>query len=143
MAAVIRTLVGKKWLRMGKPYIYKREASFDDELIDEPGTVATPNAVKCFLLFATKRHWRDNSDLNGIEEGLRWIVANCEAEGIKSIALPALGCGLGKLEWKDVGPIMCRHLAQLNIPVTIYLPREKEIPQEFLSREYLLTENSG
>lgn len=133
----------KKWLRMGKPYLYNREASFDDELIDEPGTVATPNAVKWFLLFATKRHWRDNSDLNGIEEGLRWIVANCETEGIKSIALPALGCGLGKLDWKDVGPLMCRYLAQLNIPVTIYLPREKEIPEEFLSPEYLLAENAS
>lgn len=133
----------KKWLRMGKPCLYKREASFDDELIDEPGTVATPNAVKWFLLFATKRHWRDNSDLNGIEEGLRWITANHETVGIKSIALPALGCGLGKLDWKDVGPIMCRHLVQLDIPVTIYLPREKEIPEEFLSREYLLAANAS
>lgn len=26
----------RKWLKMGKPYLYKREASFDDELIDEP-----------------------------------------------------------------------------------------------------------
>ena len=129
----------KKWLKMGKPYLYKREASFDDELIDEPGTLATINAVKWFLLFATKRHWRDNSDLNGIDEGLRWLVTNYQKEGIKSIALPALGCGLGKLDWKDVGPVMCRHLAHLGIPVAIYLPRESAISsEEFLSREYLL-----
>lgn len=132
----------KKRLKMGKPYLYKREASFDEELVDEPGTIATPNGVKWFLLFATKRHWRDNSDLQGIDEGLRWLAENGRAEGITSIALPALGCGLGGLDWKDVGPVMCRHLARLGIPVAVYLPREKEIPQEFLSAEYLLGRQS-
>jgi O-acetyl-ADP-ribose deacetylase (regulator of RNase III) len=127
-----------KSLRMGKPFLYKREASYDDELIDEPGTISTPNGIKWFLLFATKSHWKYNSDLNGIEEGLRWIVTNYKKEGIKSIALPALGCGLGNLNWKDVGPIMCSYLSKLDIQVVIYLPREKEIPSEFLSEKYLL-----
>jgi O-acetyl-ADP-ribose deacetylase (regulator of RNase III) len=130
-------------LKMGRPYLYKREASFDEELTDEPGALDIPNTVKWFLLFATKRHWRDNSDLKAIEEGLQWIVENYEAEGIRSIALPALGCGLGKLEWKDVGPLMCRYLSRLRIPVAIYLPREKEIPQEFLMPDYLLGKKEG
>lgn len=128
----------KKWLTMGKPYLYKREASFDDELLDEPGTMITPNGVKWFLLFATKRHWREDSDLQGIEQGARWLAMNYKTEGLKSIALPALGCGLGNLDWKDVGPIMCYHLAHLSIPVAIYLPREREIPNEFLNQQYLL-----
>lgn len=128
----------KKQLTMGRPYLYKREASFDDELIDEPGTVVTPNGVKWFLLFATKRHWRENSDLNGIEEGLRWVAANYKNEGIKSIALPALGCGLGNLDWKDVGPIMGKYLSRLAIPVAVYLPRERQIPGEYLTPAYLL-----
>ena len=132
----------KKWLKMGKPYLYKREGSLDDELIDEPGTLTTPKCAKWFLLFATKRHWRDNSDLNGIEEGLRWVATNHKSEGIKSLALPALGCGLGKLDWRDVGPLMCRYLAQLGIPVAIYLPREKEISQQYRSREYLLADKA-
>jgi hypothetical protein len=51
----------KKLLKMGKPYLYQREASFDDELIDEPGNLTTPNSIKWFLLFATKHHWRENS----------------------------------------------------------------------------------
>jgi O-acetyl-ADP-ribose deacetylase (regulator of RNase III) len=89
-------------------------------------------------MFATKRHWRDDSDLQGIDEGLQWLVENYKTEGIKSIALPALGCGLGNLSWKDVGPIMCRRLSALQIPVFIYLPREREIPSEYLSSEYLL-----
>lgn len=127
-----------KSLRMGKPYLYKREASFDEELIDEPGCNFTPNASKWFLLFATKTHWRQNSDLSGIEEGLKYVAANYQAEGIKSLALPALGCGLGNLDWNDVGPMMCRHLGHLGIQVAIYLPREREITEEFLSRGFLL-----
>jgi O-acetyl-ADP-ribose deacetylase (regulator of RNase III) len=128
----------KKLLKMGRPYLYKREASFDVELIDEPGTMTTPNAVKWFLMFPTKRHWREDSDLKGIEEGLAWIADNYQVEGIKSLALPALGCGLGNLDWKNVGPLMCRHLAPVDITVAIYLPRERQIPEEFLSSDYLL-----
>jgi hypothetical protein len=123
---------------MGKPYLYKREASFEDELIDEPGNHTSANGVKWFLLFATKRHWRENSDIIGIEEGLRWLGSTYQTEGIRSIALPALGCGLGNLDWKDVGPMMCRHLAHMKIPVAIYLPREREIPQQLLSKDFLL-----
>jgi O-acetyl-ADP-ribose deacetylase (regulator of RNase III) len=133
----------KKWLKMGKPYLYKREASFDDELIDEPGINAKLNGVKWFLLFATKRHWRENSDLSAIEEGLRWVAMNYKADRIKSIALPALGCGLGKLDWRDVGPVMCRNLVKIEIPVAIYLPREKVISEEYLLPKYLLGEQSG
>jgi hypothetical protein len=128
----------KKVLRMGKPFLYKREAPFDDELADDPATLSVPNGVKWFLLFATKHHWRDNSDLTGIDEGLRWIAENYKSEGIKSIALPALGCGLGNLAWKDVGPVMCGRLSALEISAVIYLPREKEIPAEYLSPEFLL-----
>lgn len=131
----------QKQLKMGRPYLYKRESSYDEELIDEPRSLANgSNDVKWFLLFPTKRHWRDNSDLKGIEEGLRWLADNYKGEGISSIALPALGCGLGNLEWKDVGPVMCRHLRKVEIRVFIYLPREKAIAPEYLSPRYLLRE---
>jgi O-acetyl-ADP-ribose deacetylase (regulator of RNase III) len=133
----------KKWLKMGKPYLYKREASLDDELMDEPKEFESPNGNKWFLLFPTKKHWREDSDFNGIEEGLIWLKSNYKSEKIKSIAMPALGCGLGKLDWKDVGPMMCKHLSELDINVAIYLPREREIPKEFLSKDYLLSSKSS
>ena len=133
----------RKWLKMGKPYIYKREASLDDELMDEPNGIESPNGTKWFLLFPTKRHWREDSDYNGIEEGLKWLRLNQKSEKIISLAMPALGCGLGKLDWKDVGPMMCKHLSSLDIKVAIYLPREKPILKEYLSKEYLLSSNSS
>lgn len=128
----------KKNLQMGKPYLYKRESYVDEQLADDPISLPQPNSNKWFLLFATKRNWRENSDIQGIEEGLKWIRANYKVEGIKSLAVPALGCGLGGLSWSDVGPLMCRYLSVLDIPVAIYLPREKEIPREQLSKSFLL-----
>jgi O-acetyl-ADP-ribose deacetylase (regulator of RNase III) len=89
-------------------------------------------------LFATKRKWRDDSRLDDIEAGLAWFRKNFEAEGVRSIALPALGCGLGNLDWADVGPLMCRYLHDIGIDVAIYLPRERAIDRKLLSDEYLL-----
>lgn len=121
-----------------RPYLYKRESSLDEELADLSLPVSTPNAVKWFLLFATKRKWRENSRLEDIEGGLDWVKNNWRQEGIKSLAMPALGCGLGNLKWADVGPLMCRYLRDLEIPVAIYLPRESDITDQYLSADYLL-----
>jgi hypothetical protein len=125
-------------LRMGVPALYKREASTDYQLADEPESMRCLNGETWFLLFPTKRNWREDADISGIETGLQWIVANYKNEGIKSLALPALGCGLGNLEWKQVGPLMCKYLSLLDIPVFIYLPTEKKIPEEFLNPRFLL-----
>jgi hypothetical protein len=132
-------LCRKKILRMGKPYIYKREASFDVQLADDPATLKNGNGASWFLLFPTKNHWRENGDFTGIEQGMRWLSENYKSEGIKSLALPALGCGLGNLAWKDVGPMMCKYLSKFDIPVHIYLPAEQDIPAEYLERDYLLS----
>jgi len=116
-------------LRMGVPALYKREASTDYQLADEPESMKCLNGETWFLLFPTKRNWREDADIVGIEKGLQWVVENYREEGIKSLALPALGCGLGNLEWKQVGPLMCKYLSLLNIPVFIYLPAEKKSPK--------------
>ena len=121
-----------------KPYLYKREGSLDEELADFGADLTTPNAVKWFLLFATKRKWRENSRLEDIEGGLDWVQRNFKEQGIQSLAMPALGCGLGGLDWKDVGPLMCKYLHGIGIPVAIYLPRERTIPQEYLTESHLL-----
>jgi O-acetyl-ADP-ribose deacetylase (regulator of RNase III) len=43
-----------------------------------------------------------------------------EAEKLKSVALPRLATGVGGLDWKDVKPMMEKHLAHLSIPVYVY-----------------------
>lgn len=49
--------------------------------------------------FPTKQHWRGKSQLSWISEGLRQLKAFIIANHIKSIAIPALGSGLGGLDW--------------------------------------------
>lgn len=136
-------LCKSKKLKMGKPYLYKRESSFDNQLADDSATLKNINGETWFLLFATKTHWKEMSDFKGIEEGMRWLSENYKKEGIKSLAIPALGCGLGKLEWKDVGPMMCKYLSAFDIHVQLYLPAEKEIPRDYLSQKYLLKDSSN
>jgi hypothetical protein len=125
-------------LRLGRPYLYKREGSFDYELADRPRSPTSPNGDTWFLLFPTKDHWRNRASIEGIEEGLRWLVANYKGESISSLAVPALGCGQGWLDWRDVGPLLCRYLGVLGIPVQLYLPTEKKIPDNQLTAEFLL-----
>jgi len=131
-------LCRKRKLGMGKPHLYKPETSLANELADEPATLSGADAETWFLLFPTKQHWRYDSEIHGIEQGMQWLRDNYKAEGIKSLALPALGCGLGRLAWRDVGPLLCEYLSTFDVPVQIYLPAEKEIPDELLTKDFLL-----
>lgn len=131
-------LCRKRILQMGKPYLYKRETSFDYQIADEPQTLQNANSETWFLLFPTKKHWRDRADIHGIERGLQWLQDNYKKLGIKSLATPALGCGLGGLDWEKVGPLLCRYLSEFDISVHIYLPMEKKIPKEQISKKFLL-----
>lgn len=54
--------------------------------------------------FPTKKHWRDPSRMEDIEAGLNDLKEVVRNKGIKSIAMPALGCGFGGLDWNDVRP---------------------------------------
>lgn len=74
----------------------------------------------------TKDHWRDPSRLEWVTEiidGVGSYVRHQNAEYVMptSIAIPALGCGLGGLDWADVLPIMQRHFA--GIDARVYPPR--------------------
>jgi len=132
------SLCRKKILQMGKPYLYKRETSSDSELADEPFTLRTYNSDTWFLLFPTKNHWRERADFEGIKTGLIWVKENYLKEGVKSLAMPALGCGLGGLEWPEVGPLMVKNLKELIIPVRVYLPTDKKINDDQVTRDFLL-----
>lgn len=70
------------------------------QVIERPGLV-NPRWI---INFPTKRHWRGKSRLADIEEGLVDLVHAVRDRGIRSIAIPPLGCGLGGLDWADVEP---------------------------------------
>ena len=79
--------------------------------------------AKWIVNFPTKKHWRNPSQMIWIEEGLqdlrRFIIEN----NIKSIAIPALGTGLGGLSWQDVNACIIESLQDLNqVNIIIYTP---------------------
>ena len=73
--------------------------------------------------FPTKRHWRDPSRLEDIEAGLTALADAIRQHGIRSVAVPALGSGLGGLAWTDVRPRIEAALCDTDADVTVYAPR--------------------
>ena len=52
--------------------------------------------------FPTKKHWRNPSKLEWIQDGLRDLVRVVTEKRIPSVALPPFGCGSGGLDWAVV-----------------------------------------
>ncbi len=76
------------------------------------------------ISFPTKQHWRDQADLDAIGAGLEALARLVPSCNIKTLAVPALGCGLGGLAWDVVRPLMVEKLqpAADNARVLIYQP---------------------
>jgi O-acetyl-ADP-ribose deacetylase (regulator of RNase III) len=73
--------------------------------------------------FPTKRHYRDKSRLADIEAGLADLRRLILRHRISSIAVPALGCGLGGLDWADVKPLIAAELGSLpGVHLMLYGP---------------------
>lgn len=73
--------------------------------------------------FPTKRHWREDSRMEDIEAGLEDLAGVVRARGIRSIAVPPLGCGLGGLDWAQVEPRILAALGPLDdVRVALYAP---------------------
>ncbi len=70
-------------------------------LLVDRGDLQEPRWI---INFPTKKHWRNPSKLEYIESGLPALVNALLEHQIRSVAVPALGCGLGGLDWADVRP---------------------------------------
>lgn len=73
--------------------------------IPDPDTF-DPDSPCVIFSFPTKKHWRDDSHYDSIREGMQDLIAQVHKLSIKSVAVPALGCGLGNLDWDEVFPII-------------------------------------
>ena len=69
---------------------------------------------KKIINFPTKIHWKDNSKMKFIEDGLEKLKFAIKKRNIKSIAMPKIGCGLGGLDWNTVFREICKFHSQLN-----------------------------
>lgn len=71
--------------------------------------------------FPTKVHWKDNSKIEYINDGLKNFVDTYKRRQIRSIAFPKIGAGLGGLYWEDVKKSMEYYLKNIDIPVSVCL----------------------
>jgi O-acetyl-ADP-ribose deacetylase (regulator of RNase III) len=84
------------------------------------------NGPRWLINFPTKKHWRQPSKLDWVVDGLKDLCRVVQEKGIRSIALPPLGCGNGGLDWSDVRPEIERAFSQLpNVDVWVFEPTAK------------------
>ena len=80
--------------------------------------------------FPTKRHWRGKSRISDVESGLAALVEEIQSRGIRSIALPPLGSGLGGLNWDEVRERIEAALGELSadVQVVVFEPSNSPDP---------------
>ncbi len=74
--------------------------------------------------FPTKGHWRATSKLDDIRTGLTDLVRVVRERNINSVAVPALGCGNGGLDWAEIRPTIERAFAGLPDMRVLLFPPE-------------------
>jgi len=78
---------------------------------------------KWVINFPTKKHWRGDSRVEWISDGLQDLVRIIKEKNIHSVAVPPLGCGNGGLDWRVVRKEIENALGPLSdVDVWVYTP---------------------
>lgn len=105
------------------------------------GAMSGPRTV---INFPTKGHWRAGSKLGDIERGLDDLARVINEHGIRSIAVPPLGCGNGGLDWAVVEPLIRSKLSGLtDVDVRLYAPDGAPAAAEMPNAERVPAMTSG
>ena len=75
---------------------------------------------RMILSAPTKRHWRDDSRFEDVEATVRALAWFAAQFSVKSMAVPALGCGLGGLPRHQVRALIEREMTGLMCTVHVY-----------------------
>ena len=100
-------------VRPGQPYEWRADASLfgsDSRIV---------------INFPTKDDWRNPSEYSYIESGLRWLRGYLLQSPGLSIAIPALGCGYGGLDWKVVEGMILSALGDLENEILLFPPQNR------------------
>jgi O-acetyl-ADP-ribose deacetylase (regulator of RNase III) len=103
----------------------------------ETGIIGNPRYI---INFPTKRHWKDKSRLEDIESGLTALIKVVRRLGIRSIAVPPLGCGLGGLSWTVVRPLIEKAFEELpDVEVLLFSPSKMPDVQKMTGASFVRT----
>ena len=100
------------------------EVQLGKMFVHQTGQLINP---KYIINFPTKGHWKQNSKIEDISNGLDDLITIIEKYSIKSIAIPPLGSGLGGLDWKMVKKLIEKKLKNINCTVILFEPLEQKI----------------
>lgn len=108
----------RRLFKMGHLRIGHITVAFVDEMRSGP--------IKLVVNFPTKDHWHNPSELEYIRLGLLDLPRVIDYYKIKSIGIPALGCGNGKLNWQEVKPMIIEFAKQMGdkLHCVVYEPRK-------------------
>jgi O-acetyl-ADP-ribose deacetylase (regulator of RNase III) len=77
---------------------------------------------KVIINLPTKTDWRKPSEYSYIELGLAALRKLLETTQLKTLAMPALGCGNGGLDRQLVKPMILASLGDLDVDIRVYEP---------------------
>lgn len=93
----------------------------------KPHVWSNPNAPETIINVPTKRHWRQPSRYDDVELSLVWLRDYLVDKGEVRIALPALGAGLGGLDWERVKELIIKHLSDLPAKIMVFSPIDSRV----------------
>ncbi len=62
-----------------------------------------------------------------VNHALRELRRLMDIEKFQSLALPRLATGVGGLDWNEVKPLIDKHLADLSVPIHVYVTYQKGV----------------
>lgn len=92
-----------------------------------PASESEGGQPRWIINFPTKKHWRGGSREEDVEKGLDDLLQVIDGLEISSIAMPALGCGNGGLDWDKIEPLIHQKLtARPQLEVLLYPPHNAQ-----------------
>lgn len=117
------------------PDMYKEYKQYCNLGLISPGKLHIwNNDDKTIINFPTKRNWRNKSKYEDIQSGLLALKEYLSTVGSSRVALPALGCGHGGLDWKIVSKMISDNLGDIDLDIIVFEPKD--------SRNIAIIENS-
>lgn len=87
---------------------------------------ACPNGEE-IINFPTKNHWKRPSEERFIIDGLVDLKKYLKIKPSETtIAIPALGCGYGGLEWHAVKSLISLLLSETNVNIKVFPPQDSK-----------------
>lgn len=85
--------------------------------------VTEENGPRFIAHLPTKEHWENPSQIDYVRRGLQALRAELKSRGLKVVAMPALGCGLGGLAWEEVEALIRTMFKREDVLIHLYAPK--------------------